>query len=152
MVNVFFGRETRRTVKPTIVRQESRVWSTMSTRSKSEVYSTTLPCTDDRTVMGGGVITRRPEQMRTRESQKRKRSSFVKIRLHVLSEACDNAERLVRGLRGIGSVDVESLAGPWSDLPPKFAQLLRRRLRLASPYRCWYASAKPRWLPESEQT
>ncbi len=63
--------------------------------------------------MGGGVITRRPEQMRTNESPKRKPSSFVKIRLHVLSEACDDAERLVRGLRGIGNVDVESLAGPF---------------------------------------
>lgn len=69
--------------------------------------------------MGGGVITRRPEQMRTRESQKRMRSSFVKIRLHVLSEACDDAERLVRGLRGIGSVDVESLAGPWAKVTLK---------------------------------
>jgi hypothetical protein len=84
--------------------QGSHVQSGMSAQASQGVYDTRMLRSDSIAFVGGGVITRRPEQRKACGAQKRRLPSPLKIRLHVLSEACDNAERFVRGLRVVGCV------------------------------------------------
>lgn len=92
--------------------QGSLMQSVMSAKASQGFYDTRTLRADSVAVVGGGVITRRPEQRKACGAPKRRLPSLLKIRLHVLSEACDNAERFVRGLRVNGEISVESLAGP----------------------------------------